>query len=50
MTDYREPWQMSPHEFTATPGSLSVPRGWILALRPEAVTAEGDPLPLFDSA
>ena len=36
----REPWRMTPHEFAATGGALSVPHGSILALRPEAVTRE----------
>ena len=36
----REPWRMTPHEFAATDGALAVPRGSILALRPEAITRE----------
>ena len=36
----REPWRMTPHEFAATPGALSVPRGSILAQRPEAIDRE----------
>jgi hypothetical protein len=38
--DDREPWRMTPHEFAATPGSLNIPRGSILALRPEAISGE----------
>jgi hypothetical protein len=38
--DDREPWRMTPHEFAVTEGALNVPRGSILALRPEAITGE----------
>jgi hypothetical protein len=35
--DDREPWRMSPHEFARLPEASRVPRGSILALKPEAI-------------